>query len=381
MSTLFFRLGMRIAMVGQKGIPAHFGGIERHVDELSRELVRRGHEVLVFVRSWYTPEAMTAYEGVELVHTKSWHTKNFDAITHTFISLWKAMHCRPDVIHIHGVGPALMAWIPRVFAPRTKVVVTFHCIDRNQRKWGWFARLMLHIGEWAACKFPHHTIVISHVLEEYCWKHYRTRTIYITNGVVPTCYAPGPMHATWQLMPYRYLLMLSRLVPHKGAHYLIQAWRKLQEENPKLVAPYRLVIAGGSHFTEEYLAQLANLAANDPSIVFTGWVKGTEVGELVSNCALFVHPSDIEGLPIGVLEAMACERPVLVSDIPEHREVLPDERFWFKQGNVDDLARQIIVLLSDRELLRQAADIGKERVQKEYNWKKIAAEIEELYAA
>lgn len=371
---------MRIAMIGQKGIPAQFGGIERHVDELSRELVRRGHEVTVYVRPWYTPEAMTEYEGVKLIFIRSWHTKNFDAITHTFLSLMHVVTTKPDVIHIHGVGPALLAWIPRLFAPRSKTVVTFHCVDRHQRKWSWFAQTMLHLGEWAACAFPHTTVVISHVLKEYCQNVYGYKTDYITNGVTPSVVPPGRALAKWDLEKEKYFLMLSRLIPHKGAHYLVKAWRSLRTFHPESIAGFKLVIAGGSHFTDEYVEELYALAEKDPTIIFTDWVRGGEVAELVSSCKLFIHPSDVEGLPIGVLEAMAVGRPVLVSDIPEHREVLPDERFWFNHGDPEDLAESLRILLKSPALLSEAAIFNQERTAKEYNWKTIAAELETLYA-
>lgn len=370
---------MRIVFVGQKGIPAQFGGIERHVDELSRELARRGHEVTVYVRPWYTPETMTEYEGVNLIHIRSWHTKHFDAITHTLLSLAHAVTTKPDVIHVHGVGPALLAWIPRLFAPRTKTVVTFHCVDRHQRKWGSFARLMLHIGEWAACAFPHVTVVISHVLQNYCRQVYGYKTEYITNGVTPTVLPPGPTLAAWDLRKEKYLIMMSRLIPHKGAHLLVKAWRALREERATVIEGLKLVIAGGSHFTDDYVRSLHDMAQNDPTIVFTDWVKGPQVSELVSNCKLFVHPSDVEGLPIGVLEAMAVGKPVLLSDIPEHREVLPDARFWFKHGDAEDLASSLRTLLASPALLLEASGYNRARAESEYNWKIIAAELEALY--
>lgn len=370
---------MRIVFVGQKGIPAQFGGIERHVDELSRELARRGHDVTVYVRPWYTPETMTEYEGVKLIYIRSWHTKHFDAITHTLLSLAHAVTTKPDVIHIHGVGPALLAWIPRLFAPRSKTIVTFHCVDRNQRKWGWFAQTMLHLGEWAACAFPHRTVVISRVLQEYCKNIYGYETTYITNGVTPSVIPPGLTLAKWHLEKEKYFVMMSRLIPHKGAHFLVKAWRSLRLHHPEIIAGFQLVVAGGSHFTDDYVRDLHALAEKDPTIIFTDWVKGPEVAELVSNCKIFIHPSDVEGLPIGVLEAMAAGRPVLISDIPEHREVLPDARFWFNHGDVEDLSESLRLLLKSPSLLVEAARFNRDRTMKEYNWQMIAAELEKLY--
>jgi len=138
---------MRIAMIGQKGIPAIYGGIERHVEELSLELAKQGHTVLVYARKWYTPKNIKNYHGINIIHTPTLRTKHFDAIAHTFFSTIHAMFQKPDVIHYHGVGPSLLSWIPRVFSPKTKVVATVHCLDRYHQKWGLFARIMLRFGE------------------------------------------------------------------------------------------------------------------------------------------------------------------------------------------------------------------------------------------
>lgn len=370
---------MRIAFIGQKGIPAQFGGVERHVDELSRELAERGHAITVYVRSWFTPKHMRYHGQVRLVHIPSIHTKNLDTITHVFFSLFHAMREKPDIIHIHGVGPALLSWIPRLFSPGIKVVVTFHCVDRLQKKWGFFARTMLHIGEWAACRFPHKTIVVSRVLQEYCREQYQAVTDYVSNGVIPQCYPPGSMLTTWHLKREKYVLVMSRLIPHKGVHYVIDAWKKLQSTFPRALRGYTLVVGGGTYFGDTYLKDLERLAANDESIVFTGWVNGVDVGELMANCVLFIHPSDVEGLPIAVLEAMACKRPVLVSDIPEHRELVHDRRLWFKRADSVSLAERLGELLTNKRLRTASVDRHFKNVTTLYAWPKIARAIEKTY--
>jgi len=158
---------MKIAMIGQKGIPAKYGGIEQHVQELSLRLVQAGQKVTVYSRKWYTEEGNHDFHGINVEITPNIHTNHLDAISHTFASTLDAIIQKYDIIHYHGVGPALLSWIPRVFAPNIKVVTTFHCIDRQHQKWGFFAKLMLRIGERAACKFAHETITVSRSLPNY----------------------------------------------------------------------------------------------------------------------------------------------------------------------------------------------------------------------
>src|SRR3989338_3614387 len=172
---------MKIAMIGQKGIPATTGGIERHVEELSVELGKLGREVLVFCRAWYAKPG-NAYRGVRTIEIASIRTKHLDAITHTFFSILRACREKADIFHFHGVGPALLAWLPKLLRPCARVVVTFHCIDRQHQKWNAFARLMLRLGEWMSCLAPDATVTVSKTLQAYCHLAYGAQTVCIPNG-------------------------------------------------------------------------------------------------------------------------------------------------------------------------------------------------------
>lgn len=372
---------MRIAMIGQKGIPAIYGGIERHVEELSLELAKQGHEVFVYARSWYTPKNIRNYHGVKVLHTPALRTKHLDAISHTFTATVHALWQKMDVIHYHGVGPALLSWIPRIFAPKTKVIVTMHCLDRYHQKWGLFARLMLRLGEWAACKFPHETIAVSKTIYNYCLNEFQKQTVYIPNGVKPAGASNSSLVEEFGVTPEKYLLMVSRLVKHKGAHYLLEAWQIARQQNPELLQNYKLVIVGDAVFTDNYVAKLRGIARGDKSIVFTGWQKGQALAQLYAHAKLFVHPSENEGLPITVLQAMACAKPVLVSDIPEHKEVISDCNFWFSNAKINSLAEKITELVGNEQLLKEAGAKNKIMAEKNYNWEDITKQTIALYSS
>ncbi len=372
---------MKIFMIGQKGIPAIYGGIERHVEELSVELAKQSHDVVVYAREWYTPKNIATYHGVRIVHTPTLRTKHFDAIFHTFTSTIHALFQKADVIHYHGVGPALLSWIPRIFSPKTKVVVTMHCLDRYHQKWGFLARFMLRMGEWMGCVFAHQAISVSKTIQNYCLNEYQKSTAYIPNGVVPAEPQNCSLIDQWDIAPGKYLLMVSRLVKHKGAHYLLEAWQFARQQNPELLKDYKLVIVGDAAFTDDYVAQLRHIARGDNSIIFTGWQKGRALDELYANSTMLVHPSENEGLPITVLQAMSHARPVLVSDISEHKEVISDERFWFSNTNIISLAQKITELMQNPELLKEKGIKNKALVEKNYNWKDITKQTIALYTS
>ncbi|OGL63565.1 hypothetical protein A3C09_04065 [Candidatus Uhrbacteria bacterium RIFCSPHIGHO2_02_FULL_47_44] len=370
---------MKIAMIGQKGIPAKAGGIERHVEELSAELARRGHDVLVYCRSWYVWPIQNHRE-VTCVKAPTIATKHLDAIIHTFTSILSAVHKKVDVIHIHGVGPALLAWLPKLLRPKTKVIVTFHCIDRHHQKWNWFARFMLSIGERIACFAPDATIAVSKTLEAYCRMNYSVNTKYIPNGTqVPMNESDKSHLEAFKLEPQKYLMFCARLVKHKGAHVLVEAWKKAKKLRPDLTRDMKIAIVGGSAFTDAYVKSLTILSKDEPSIVLTGTQIGDTLHTLFSNSYAIVHPSESEGLPIAVLEAMSYGKCVLSSDIPENMELTKDHGLTFHVGDVHDLTEKILMMLEAPEHVAHVGNEARIHVAKHYDWKDIAETTEYLY--
>jgi glycosyltransferase involved in cell wall biosynthesis len=371
---------MRIAMVGQKGIPTRFGGIERHVEALSVRLGEAGHEVLVYTRPWYADSAFECPKGVKVVISPTIRTKHLDAIVHTLVSTFQAMREGVDIIHYHGVGPSLMSWIPRLFAPGTKVVSTFHCVDRNHQKWGAFARLMLWLGERFACTFPHRTIAVSKTLKEYCALKHGREVQYVPNGI----HEPIPGEQGWSdileeygLEPDGYVIMVSRLVRHKGVHYLIDAYRKIKENGGHYGK--KLVIVGDSAFTDDYVAELKQMAGNDEDIIFTGYRSGADLDMLFACSYMVIHPSESEGLPIAVLEAMSYGKTVLSSDIPENAEAVRGYGVMFRNKDVEDLSLKMVYLFRRPHLVREKGLESREHVFRNYHWDDVVNEIEIMY--
>lgn len=366
---------MKIAIIGSKGIPAQAGGIERHVEHLAQGLSDLGLEVFVYSRPWYTKSKQTNYNGISIVNLPSIKTKHLDAISHTFFSTIHAMFKNVDIIHFHGVGPSFLTWLPKVFKPKVKVVSTFHCIDRKHQKWGRFARVTLRMGEWCSVKFADKTICVSKTLKQYCQDVYDTETVYIPNGVnIPKPVVTKDVLQKYNLEPNKYVLMVTRLVRHKGAHYLIKAYEQLNNDE-------KLVIVGGSAFTDDYVKELNRLAAKDSRVILTGTLTGQPLYELFANAKLFVQPSESEGLPIAVLEALSFSRPVLVSNIPENLEAISRDKygFSFKNKSIQDLKAKLEYLLDQPELLQQTGEKGKKFATKNYNWQDIVNNTINLY--
>ncbi len=366
---------IRIAFIGQKGIPTQQGGIEKHVEELSARLAEAGLDITVYSRPHYTKKTKKSYKyhGIKIINLPSINTKHLDAITHTFVSTIHALTQNYDIIHYHGVGPSLLSWIPRIFSPRTRVIATFHCIDRNHQKWGYFAKVALFLGEWAACRFPHRTISVSRALKQYCQIKFNQDVIYIPNGVKtkPVKNAEKIL-AHYGLTTGNYIISVCRLVRHKGVHTLIKAYNKLHTGK-------KLVIVGGSSQTDDYVSELHESAKGNKNIVFTGEKSGNDLNALFKNAYLFAQPSESEGMSIALLESMAYGVPALVSDITENREAITDCGMEFKNKSVGDLAQQLSFACKHPRFMKQKAAEAKARAAKCYDWNDIAKETTMVY--
>ncbi|MFA6525998.1 MAG: glycosyltransferase family 4 protein [Candidatus Buchananbacteria bacterium] len=365
---------MRIAFIGQKGIPTKQGGIEKHVEELSTRLASLGFNVSVYSRVTYTGDKRKsyAYRGVNIINLPSIKTKNLDAISHTFISSVHALFQDYDIIHYHGVGPALLSFIPRIFKPSAKVIVTFHCSDKNHQKWGKFAKVMLALGEYAACIFPHETITVSKTLEKYCLYNYGTKAKYIPNGVAVDQDENLSALNELGLVKNNYIVSISRLVRHKGIHTLIKAYNQVTTNT-------KLVIVGDGSNTDEYVSEIKKQAEGNPNIIFAGMKSGADLAAIFKHAYLFIQPSETEGLSIALLEAMAYGVPAIISNIEENQEAAENLALEFANKSAEDLKRKLKYALDNEDIIQALARRAQERVKREYDWDIIARDTSDLY--
>jgi len=365
---------MRIAFIGQKGIPTKQGGIEKHVEELSTRLAEKGFDITVYSRPYYTSNRQKsyAYRGVKIINLPSFKTKNLDAISHTFIASVHAIFQDYDIIHYHGVGPSLLSFIPRLLKPQTKVIATFHCIDRQHQKWGLFAKAMLAAGEWTACHFPHETIAISEILKKYCLYRFDKEVKHIPNGVSVTKIIDTSWLAKNDLEAKKYIVVVSRLIRHKGIHTLVEAYNKLKTDK-------KLIIVGDGANTDDYVGYVKKLAQDNPNIIFLGQKSGEELAAIFQNAYLFIQPSEAEGLSIALLEAMAYGVPAVISNIEENQEPAEGVAIEFINKSIDSLAEKLNYALTHEAEMTELAWRAQNRAQQKYNWDDITHDTADLY--
>lgn len=367
---------LRVAMFGQKRLSRE-GGIEIVVKELCTRMARDGCQVTCYNRSGHHVsgaeyDEKIEYEGIRQKSVLTIEKKGLAAVSSSaFAALYSALG-KYDVIHIHAEGPAFFAWLPKMFGKR--VVVTVHGIDWQREKWkSGFGSKFIRQGEKNAVKYADEIIVLSKGVQDYFKKVYGRETNFIPNGVNrPKLRAAEQISEKFGLSKDSYILFLGRLVPEKGIRYLIEAFKQVKTDK-------KFVIAGGSSDTDSFERELKDLAKNDERIIFTGFVQGSLLDELYSNAYIYTLPSDLEGMPLSLLEAMSYGNCCLVSDIPECTEVVEDKALIFKKSDVSDLWEKLQDACNHpenvMELKKEAADF----ICKKYDWDDVVEKTRELY--
>lgn len=369
---------LRIAMIGHKRIPSREGGVEIVVNELSVRMAAKGHQIEAYNRKGshvsgkeFVNRIGKHYEGVNIVTIPTFENKNLNAIVYSFLASVRVLFTQNDVIHYHAEGSCVMLGIPKLFGKR--VVATIHGLDWQRSKWGNFASRVLKFGEKMAVRQADEIIVLSANMQEYFMREYRRKTIFIPNGVSrPEKKEAVEIKEKWGLDKNGYILFLARIVPEKGAHYLIDAYKRL---NPSK----KLVIAGGSSHSGEYYESLKKKAGDNGNIVFTNFVGGRELEELYSNAYFFVLPSDVEGMAMGLLEAMSYGNCCLVSDIPENIEVTKEYAVSFRHSDVQDLMEKMDALIHHPEIVEQYKQKASDHICEKYDWDVVVDKTLEVY--
>ena len=360
---------MKIVVTGTRGIPDVMGGVETHCEELFPRMVRRGFDVTVIRRRNYVHDSLREWNGVKLVDIDCPKKKSLEAIVHTFRAVTRAKRLGADVIHIHAIGPALMAPYAKLLGMR--VVFTHHGPDYDRDKWGRAAKMVLKLGERCGCRFADDVIVISDVIRQLVARKYgRTQRVHLIYNGVPTpelCDFPEYFEELG-ITKGRFVLGMCRFVPEKNLHHLVEAFVKARE---MLGSDVKLVLAGDTDFEDDYSRSLKDMARRN-GVVLTGFIKGRKLHSLLTNCLCYSLPSSHEGLPIALLEAMSYGARVIVSDIPANLEVGLSAEDYFPVGNVDSLAEKLKAVMS-QPFGHVEYDMTK------YDWEKIADEVGEVY--
>lgn len=367
---------MAIAMFGQKRLSRE-GGIEIVVKELCTRMAKNGYTVTCYNRSGHHVsgaeyDKKTEYEGINQKCVPTIEKKGLAAVSSSFFAALYSAFGKYNVVHIHAEGPAFFSWLPKLLGKR--VIVTVHGLDWQREKWkSGFGSKFIKQGEKNAVKYADEIIVLSKGVHDYFRNQYGRETRFIPNGVNrPEIRKAELITDKFGLTKDSYILFLGRLVPEKGIRYLVETFKNVKTEK-------KLVIAGGSSDTDSFMKELKELAKDDKRIIFTGFVQGQMLEELYSNAYIYTLPSDLEGMPLSLLEAMSYGNCCLVSDIQECTEVVEDKALIFKKSNVQDLQNKLQEACDHAEKIMELKQQAADYICKKYNWDDVVEETLKLY--
>lgn len=369
---------VKIAMLGHKSIPSRQGGIEIVVEELAVRMAALGHQVTIYNRSGhhvsgkeFDQKKLREYKGIRMKYVPTIDKKGLAAMSASFFAAVAAAFGKYDVVHFHAEGPCAMLWLPKLFGKRC--IATVHGLDHQRAKWGKFASAYIMLGEKCAVRFADEIIVLSEGVQKYFLDTYGRKTRFIPNGVNrPVIHEAEIIKNKFGLEKDTYILFLGRLVPEKGLRYLIQAFKQVKTDK-------KLVIAGGSSDTDEFAGELWEMAKDDDRIIFTGFVQGQELDELYSNAYVYTLPSDLEGMPLSLLEAMSYGNCCLVSDIDECASVVEGKALIFKKSDVNDLKEKLQLACNQPKIVEQMKAEAADFICGKYNWDDVVKETLSLY--
>jgi glycosyltransferase involved in cell wall biosynthesis len=362
---------MRIIVVGLRGFPKVQGGIEKHSEHLYPLFVENGCQIAVVVRSPYMRNYPgSLWRGVQL--RRIWAPKigGLETFAHTFFGVLYAIFKRPDIVHVHAVGPSF--WVPLLHLFNQKVVVTIHGLDYERKKFGLVAKTILLLGEKWAAKYANKCIAVSQSVADKLRTKYKIDLAVINNGIdSPLLIQETNFIRNYNLAPSKYILLVSRIDPDKRHIDLIEAFEQANLNN------WKLVLVGNSDHPNKFEKEVLNKAANTKNVISLGFRTGKELAELYSHAALFVLPSAKEGFPIVLLEALSYGITTLASDIAPNLEIGLAPEHYYQLGNINELTEKLEQYCQeDNEIDRKHR---RERILKLYSWEEIAKQTLTVY--
>jgi glycosyltransferase involved in cell wall biosynthesis len=366
---------MRIAILGSRHMLSNYGGIERVLRSYLPHIAERGHEVTVFggPAPKGTPmEPGGVWNGVRSVSLPAPAGKHAETLARSALSTLRTLAGGFDVAHFVAQGPG-------IFSPATRLaglgtVVTIPGLDWQRAKWSAPVQAAFRGAERMTVRTADEMIVLSRGVQRYFNETFGRGTRLIPNGmdVLPQVPDPAPL-AGLGLRPGGYVLFAARLVREKACHELIEAWNRVETD-------LTLVVAGGARYDQSYAQSLRDMAVPG-KVVFTGHVEGALLNALFGHAHLFVLPSHLEGQSVALLEALGHGRPVLVSDISENTEVVEDNGFTFRTGDVAHLRALLSRLVADPAGVAAMGVRARAAAAARPTWREVALMHEEVYAA
>jgi glycosyltransferase involved in cell wall biosynthesis len=362
---------LRIAILGDRGIPARYGGYSTLIEEISVQLTAdHDFEVVVYCRSQYYPDRAPSFKGVRLVYIPVLRNKYLESVLHTAMSTIHSLFLRLDAVLVIDPANAINLPLLRLFG-RPAALHT-DGLGFKRKKWGPIARAYYKFSERLSAWFADELVADALAMRDHYLRNYGTDSTFLPLGCESGGYAPPGCLAKFGLTPGEYYLVVTRIEPDNNTDLIIREYRKLATTRP-------LVIVGGARFPSDFSRQIE--AEADDKVRVVGGVYDAEVlNALYRHAFAYLHGHEVGGTNPALLRAMAAGTCCAALDTVFSREVMGEGGcfFGFEAGS---MAQLLQVLEAEPERARATGVAMHDRAWQEYRWDAVTAGYAALFRA
>ena len=255
---------MKIAILGSRGIPANYGGFETCAEEISKRLIKRGHDVTVYCCRPYSRSRKRHYKGIKRIVLPTIRHKILEKPLFNLLSLFHVLFTQADVILMLGVSVSPSCFIPRIFGK--KIAINIDGLEWQRKKWGTLVSIYLKFAERMAGITADRVITDALWIKDYYKKTYKKEPVYIPYGAEIGTTSSDDILKKFDLKSNQYILYVGRFEPENNALVVREAFEEIQNPSKKLV------MVGNAPFSKSYIKQVKD-TKNENIMIYYSWLE------------------------------------------------------------------------------------------------------------
>jgi glycosyltransferase involved in cell wall biosynthesis len=355
---------LRIAILGTRGIPNHYGGFEHISEYVSAGLVKKGHSVTVY-NSHNHPYTADTWKGVKIQHCydPEYLVGTAGQFIYDFNCLMDARRKKFDVVLLMGYTSCSI-W-GRLYPKNSAIITNMDGLEWKRSKYSKRVQQFLKYAEKLAVKYSQYYISDSRVIKDYLEDKYQIHSQYIPYGADVITELEREQIDTSTALKEDYFLLMARMEPENNIETILEGFN-----NSNSHRSFKVLGDTGNRFGKF----IRHRFKNDERIEFKGSIFDTaKVRALQNNSYLYFHGHSVGGTNPSLLEAMASEALIAAHNNPFNKSVLHSDAFYFSDS---EEVRYLVETVQRKENEQIMMKNNLHKIEFQFNWEKIINEYE-----